>query len=313
MTCCGWKSFMTDDHTPIELSWNWSSKASSPVVRYSVEPISWRAGTAEDRLNTTAGPALLGRTLPLSRNLDLQWYRHFLDSLTLRSSELGEDLGKADSSSASQTFIAFDLQEDSVVVKYYFMPSRRAALEQKSNFELIHSAISKLALPETYFAASLDMITEYMGMANESDKLVAEIAAVDCVAPAQSRIKIYVRSRNTTFASMLDLMTLGGRLPAFTDANEASLRELWCAVFGIESDKFSPADRLPGRDHRTAGILYYLELKANSPRPKVKVYLPVRHYAHSDEQIARGLSDFMKRRDKGLVNRSYYDGVTRLW
>ncbi len=34
-----WPSFMTDDHTPIELSWAWEQKTGSPEVRLSIEPI----------------------------------------------------------------------------------------------------------------------------------------------------------------------------------------------------------------------------------------------------------------------------------
>lgn len=34
-----WKSFMTDDHTPVELSWSWSCGDKPSVVRFSIEPI----------------------------------------------------------------------------------------------------------------------------------------------------------------------------------------------------------------------------------------------------------------------------------
>ena len=36
-----WPSFMTDDHSPVELSWSWKAQNASPEVRLSLEPISY--------------------------------------------------------------------------------------------------------------------------------------------------------------------------------------------------------------------------------------------------------------------------------
>jgi len=45
-----WRSFMTDDFTPIEFSWDWGNADSMTDrrVRFSVEPISYDAGTFKD-------------------------------------------------------------------------------------------------------------------------------------------------------------------------------------------------------------------------------------------------------------------------
>lgn len=45
-----WRSFMTDDFTPIEFSWDWGNVDSMTDrrVRFSVEPISYDAGTFKD-------------------------------------------------------------------------------------------------------------------------------------------------------------------------------------------------------------------------------------------------------------------------
>jgi hypothetical protein len=83
-------------------------------------------------------------------------------------------------------------------------------------------------------------------------------------------------------------------------------------VFGLESKSKALSDPLPKKKHRTSGLLYYLELRAGSSYPKSEVYLPVRHYAKNDDQIARGLSKFLENRGKGLAGSSYYDGVARL-
>ena len=46
-----WKSFMTDDHNPIELSWDWYTGSEPPKIRFSVEPVGQEASTAKDPRN----------------------------------------------------------------------------------------------------------------------------------------------------------------------------------------------------------------------------------------------------------------------
>ena len=46
-----WSSFMTDDGTPLELSWDWDTKDSLPTIRNSIEPIGLHAGTSLDPHN----------------------------------------------------------------------------------------------------------------------------------------------------------------------------------------------------------------------------------------------------------------------
>ncbi|KAJ1330815.1 Tryptophan dimethylallyltransferase [Microdochium nivale] len=132
-SCPRWKSFMTDDHTPAELSWSWSGDDRLPAVRYSVEPIGWDAGSNVDPHNVHASVVLLGSTLPYAPSLDLHWYRHFLQCLTLSQKESLQD-GISDRpphstcKPPSQIFIAFNLEHNGdMVVKYYFLPSLKAA------------------------------------------------------------------------------------------------------------------------------------------------------------------------------------------
>lgn len=39
-----WHSFMTDDGTPVELSWDWGTSDGPPMIRYSIEPVGLHAG-----------------------------------------------------------------------------------------------------------------------------------------------------------------------------------------------------------------------------------------------------------------------------
>ena len=307
-----WKSFMTDDNTPIELSWSWSAKRATPSVRYSVEPIGLSAGSPADPFNSRTSVELLGQTLPLAPSLDLSWYRYFMKALVVADGE--SDTVTAAAADMSQTFMAFDLLDDSMVVKYYFLPAQKALSLSKSKLELVEDAISGLAASENPFAESLSVVTDYIRSKDEFDRPELEIVAIDCVEPSQSRFKIYVRSKQTTFNSVLDMMTLGSRISPISAAARSSLEELWCAVFGLERNDTSLSSPLPEKDHRTSGLLYYFELKPGSRNVKSKVYLPARHYGQSDGQIARGLSGFLERRGKGLTGEvSYYDGLRTLW
>lgn len=307
-----WKSFMTDDHTPLELSWSWSDKKATPAVRYAAEPIGWLAGTASDPFNNKATKVCLGETLPWAPSLDLQWYRYFLKTLTTNGEHQAQHAMATDP--PSQTFIAFDLEKYSMTVKYYFLPALKASSLGKSKLELVEEAIVGLPSHGPSFQPSLLILTDYIRSHDLRDQPQVEIFAVDCVDPMDSRLKIYIRSKETSFNSMVDVMTLGGRSPAFSENVRLSLAELWCQCFGIENTPEALSAPLKEKTHRTGGLLYYVELKASSPHPTSKVYLPVRHYGQDDDQIARGLSNFLTRRGKYLAGGlSYYEGVARLW
>ncbi|RFU32823.1 hypothetical protein B7463_g3510, partial [Scytalidium lignicola] len=305
-----WRSFMTDDHTPVELSWCWSSSKINPSVRYSVEPIGKCAGQTVDPINTAANIRLLGEALPLAPEMDLYLHRHFQHLLLSRNlpdkKELTTDIPQ------SQIFIAFDLLETDIVVKQYYLPSWRALAEGNSNFTIIKDAIRKLLGPADALLTSFDVLVDFIETLPIQLQPAVEIMAIDCLDPLRSRLKIYVRSRETTLQSVIEMLTLGGRAPK-TFEEQDSLRELWYSVFGLSSDEHMDNHPLPEKDHRTGGILYYFELKCGATIPKTKVYLPVRHYAQNDDQIARGLSEYLERRGKKLTTGSYYNSVQKLW
>ncbi|KAG6324390.1 hypothetical protein E4U22_002134 [Claviceps purpurea] len=305
-----WESFMTDDHTPVEMSWSWSGNTPTPVVRYAAEPISWHAGTASDPLNSEATTECLASTAPLAPSLDLRWYRHFLKHLVADDSDGQHDM----TDHLSQEFIAFDLDKDSMTVKYYFLPTLKSLACGKTNLELMEESILSLPEADEAVRSSLKVLTTYIRAYPQDEQPQAEIFAVDCVNPANSRLKIYVRSRKTTFDSMLEMMTLGGQTPDLTQDAIDSLRELWCACFALPNNPSVTSKPLRSKEHRTGGLLYYFELRPGAALPTSKVYLPVRHYGKTDDQIARGLSSYLSKRGQCLEGGlSYYEGVRRIW
>lgn len=303
---------MTDDHTPVELSWCWSNAADIPTVRYAVDPIGKVAGPAASPMNTTSSARLLQRALPLAPEVDLGLLSYFQQRLTTEDTVNNKVLNTAAELPQSQHFMGFDLMEKRIVIKQYFLPTRRALAEGRSNLSLVLEAIRNLPVPADSLASSLNVVADYLESFPADSQPVVEILAIDCLKPCDSRLKIYLRSRNTTLHSVVDMLTLGGRV-AISDEGRKSLKELWLSVFDLHQDEHNNLDPLQENSHRTGGILYYFELKSIASIPKAKVYLPVRHYSRNDDQISRGLSKFLEKRGKRLRAGSYYDGVKELW
>lgn len=293
-----WKSFMTDDHNPIELSWDWYTGSEPPRIRFSVEPVGNAAGTAKDPRNELVAGEFLEELLKDLPATNMQWFYHFQSYFRVGTKNylpVGHH---------SQTFWAFDLNEKDVTVKAYFFPEYRAHATQKTNAQVISEAIelAPFCRPE-----DLSVLYTFQEFVREHAKipLAMDMLAIDLVEPLQSRLKIYIRTRETSFESVREAMTLGGR---FTDGDMEtglqSLRRLWDSLF----DQHGIPDTwlLPASKHRTAGILYNVEFRLESKAPKVKIYIPVRHYARNDWQIMNAVSDFMYPAQVGA------DGITPL-
>ncbi|POR32373.1 Dimethylallyl tryptophan synthase [Tolypocladium paradoxum] len=280
-----WKSFMTDNHNPIELSWDWHTGHKPPTVRFSIEPVGKEAGTLRDPYNEHAPREFLEAALRDLPAANMHWFNHFESYFHLgitRHSATGHQ---------SKVFWAFDLDEKDIAGKAYFFPGYRASAVRQTNVQVISDAIHAAPSCKPEDLKGLYVFQEY---AREQAKapLEMDMLAIDLVEPSQSRLKIYFRSRETSFQSVITTMTLGGRLANNdTDAGLRSLRRLWDGLFGQQG--VPDASPLSASKHRTAGILYYVEFRLGSKAPKVKVYLPVRHYAQNDWQIMNAVGDFM--------------------
>ncbi|KAL8668540.1 MAG: hypothetical protein Q9168_006832 [Polycauliona sp. 1 TL-2023] len=311
-----WQSFMTDDHTPVELSWEWGSTGEDPNIRYSIEPIGFSGGGRADPMNVQASQHLIKQLQHTIPNLDLRLYSHFAERLLPEARVLGSEhgilLGKPSAETSSSSFIAYDLRRNGpATVKAYFLPSARAYHSKVSNIDLIVQAIH--GLPEARAGAfqALQLLKEFTQTDPLGSALECDILGIDCVPTESARLKIYLRSRCTSFDSVRSIMTLGGRIqspedePAFRD-----LWELWQAFFFPGKPQVTTTSReLRPCNHRTAGILYYFDFSKTNPKPVPKVYLPVRHYGESDYQIAKALCSRMRRRGKQHEARQYLSAL----
>ncbi|KAH3942018.1 hypothetical protein HBH98_095680 [Parastagonospora nodorum] len=292
---------MTDDGNPVELSWDWGTGEKPPVRRYSIESIGLQAGTALDPSNSLAGLAFhqkLVKRLPEAR---LEWHSHFADSFinspTIHSSDI---IDLADHN--TNIFYAFDLSPLEITAKSYFFPKTRARLEHRSNLDILSEAIHTAPFVTRDNVKAWSTFCDFASEpANET--LEHEMLAIDLIEPLESRLKIYFRCRETTFDSVISVMTLGGRI-----ANSSLLRGLrdLARIWDLLFDSLVPLSQpLKHSGHRTAGILYNMEFRIGDTMPVAKVYLPVRHYSRTDDSIIQGLEKYFQYHGRGEAMKDY--------
>lgn len=110
-----WKSFMTDDGTPIEFSWDWTTRTTPPKIRYSIEPCDY-PGLSMNSSNTSAVQSFCNIILKNSPGVNFAWYDHFT---TLIGERRAPD-NKVDSLPNS-IFYAFDLIDQGMMAKAYYI------------------------------------------------------------------------------------------------------------------------------------------------------------------------------------------------
>lgn len=305
-----WKSFMTDDHVPVELSWDWGAGTSTPKIRFAVEPVGVYAGTHMDRNNDIAGPLFVEQMRRLVPDTNMEWLAYFQRSLN------GEEARVQAEGHPSREFYAFDLGEDGIVSKAYFFPGRKATAMGLSNLEIILDTIRKAPGAS---AENLDALGVFEDFARDpsTPALEMDMLAIDLVKPETSRFKIYFRIRNgTCFASVREAMTLMGRITG--PKMDRGLREMKLAYHELMGHSpgrdISEDVPLPANSHRTAGMFYNAEFRFGSSIPKVKAYLPVRHYARSEAAVISALHAHQRRtKTSGKANiLQYVDALSTI-
>ncbi|KAK3988779.1 tryptophan dimethylallyltransferase-domain-containing protein [Cladorrhinum sp. PSN332] len=270
-----------DDFTPAEYSWKWGRGNEPPKIQYRVEAISPLAGSEFDPFNQAATKDMIDRLSSVTPNLDLRLFYHFWTRLIGPSSPASAPKD----SQQSTVFLAFETSRNGdISVKAYFVPIASAectAAKQISDV-IRSSGCSNLH--------AIDNLESYLKSDPQGSTLDPIMLGIDCIKPSESRLKIYARTRFTSFNS---------------------LQELWNRTLGLSTE--TPiAEELLTCNNATAGALSYFDVSPKSAVPDVKVYIPVRHYAKSERQIAEGLTGFMTDRARGRWTEAYIDAVERL-
>ncbi|KAJ7625668.1 aromatic prenyltransferase [Roridomyces roridus] len=270
-------SFMTDDHTPLEISWAIGSRGDM-AVRFVVESLDGNNGSS-----LSPGESLkdLGLFCPVQQaEVDLTWIDICRKTLLVENppqSSRRED--------SSQIFIGGDLQRDQygIVGKMYFIPHLRAAIQ---GLGLSHG---------------WKILGEHLESLPEVDRPTPTMVAIDCLEPAKNRAKVYVRvpESSSSFNAIARLLTLGGQIcDQSVEYTLSALRRLWGLLFpGVGEDE--PLLCRGGQEYYPRGFVLYYEMALARRVPIPKVYIPVRHYCDTDEQIAAAISQYLM--DGGLT------------
>lgn len=288
----GWQSFMTDDFSPLEFSWHWGNAKTnvSPTIRLSIEAIGDQAGTPADPWNQKASIDLLDRLRPDVLAIDLQWYKHLARNITPVETKDVSSTCYEHREHRSSIFLAFEFIDQRPRVKAYMLPLVKAIQTSQTTSTVVQEALASLA-QEYQALPALYKLLEFLETTSKNHRLQPMIVGVDCVEPSKSRIKVYVRSPDTSYASVAAIMGMFDD-GCSTQNGLKELRHLWQLVLGLK-DNFNPEDDLPFKAHCTSGVLYYFEVHAGSWNIKPKVYIPVKHYGCNDEDIAQGLRAFL--------------------
>jgi tryptophan 7-dimethylallyltransferase len=309
-----WRSFMTDDFSPIEYSWNFTAKQES-TIRFAIEPISVLAGTAEDPFNQIAPAGFLERTKSLGSDVDLSWYNTLADALYVKrdvSASAQQQLSPRET--ASQAFVGFDLnRQGKLAPKVYMMPNVKAAESGTSPLELVTAALRRIDDQGANILTAWKVVQSYIRSQPAGSTPAVEIISFDCVGPQSPS----ARMKNMSLAVAKDMFTLGGRVVT-EDTPRAldSLEELWRLLLNIPLQSPEDAEVSPRNEshvnHRTGGVIFNYELTPGSPIPEPKLYIPVRHYANCDLAIAEGLAAFFRRQGWASHGDSYVGSVTKI-
>lgn len=180
-------------------------------------------------------------------------------------------------------------------LKAYFLPKVRSEVTDVPVIDLLTSTINDLGMGLPWSKA-----TSYFSTLPTEFDVQPVIAAVDCVAAADNRFKVYVRTQATSLSALCAMLTLGGELKGDAiDATLLKLRQLWHAMFGPISDE-TPVKHKRSNVGPT-GFLFYYEMALGNPSLAPKIYIPAARFLESDAHVAQVMSDF--------VGDSYHDDI----
>ncbi|KZL84071.1 aromatic prenyltransferase [Colletotrichum incanum] len=282
-------SFCNDDFTPAEISWNIAANKST--IRVGFEPIGIFAGTAKDPFNQIEPGVAISRLLrqhDRNSSTEVQLWELLKTHFHVASNnEVASRMAPGDHKTSNT--ISFDLQGKWPSPKLYFYATPISLLTDTSTDDIITTAVTQLPLNLEPSFRYVRLFLENEQHNHNSPRL--ELLSVDAVCPTDARIKLYMRTKDTSFDRVKEIYTLKGALNGpEIDAGLNLIRLFYLHVLGISA----PGDNLPCCKHLTAGIGFNMEIMHNRPVPIPKVYIPIRHYGGTDLRIAQSLSNFFR-------------------
>ena len=117
-----WPSYVTDDFSPIEYSWNWDGLKGTPKIPFAIEAMGSQSGSGVDPFNQAASKELISRLSVSVSGIDLALFNHFWSTLLVFSqdSSLINDRASFGDHRIS-LFIACEFEGAGLMIKAYFM------------------------------------------------------------------------------------------------------------------------------------------------------------------------------------------------
>ncbi|KAL2851089.1 tryptophan dimethylallyltransferase-domain-containing protein [Aspergillus pseudoustus] len=315
-----WKSMPQLNGSPFEFSWKWNNSEGGPEVRIGLEPVGPMAGTALDPLNHLTSREVLHKLSSAVPGADLTWTHHFL--ATLFDHDYAKCIEEASSGVPIGTSLSLSLDflRDSTQIKTYFQPR---LLNQRGSLSIPRweAAFQKLR-PDCPSRLALH---DFLSSNPEGQLLEPFCLSVDNCHPSRARIKWYFNSPHTNFASIREIMTLGGRITC-PDTLDYQLDELFDLLKTItdrpetfpESSEFpvtnlpsSPSPSSPIREPRssssTSGCVYFFGIAPGhaNPAPAVKLYFPIRNHTRDDLAATQNLARWLHSRGRGQYGQAF--------
>ncbi|KAK8091581.1 hypothetical protein PG997_001942 [Apiospora hydei] len=327
-----------------------------------MEPIGAHAGTGLDPLNQQATRELLHRLDQAIPSVNLQWSNHFFATLFDHDVAKLAAEGAAGADLSTSTGFGVDFGKDGPGIKTYFQGRKLGQTGFMPLAEWV-DAIKPLLTQDMSVApgkdsssngghgeGSLGALLHFIASHPEGAPLNPFSLAVDCVQPEKSRMKLYMNTPHTSFASVRDIMTLGGRITGdVVDSQLKDLRELIRAVLGLPEDFPDDAETEqtyfkeslsaatasapivdnghastngngveekketpPTPPPHNPGFVYFFDVSDGRPFPEIKLNIPLRSYGHDDLRSARGLVYWMEARGRGAFGGRYLETLEKM-
>ncbi|KAL2811620.1 tryptophan dimethylallyltransferase-domain-containing protein [Aspergillus granulosus] len=302
-----WKSLLQLDGTPFEFSWRWDNSEGGPAVRIALEPIGSMAGTALDPLNHLTTHEVLYKLTSAVPGADLAWTHHFMATLFdhdyakyIEEASIGTSIG-------TSLLLSLDFLQDSTRITTYFQPrmlNQPASLDipqWEASFQQLHPV-----------APSRRALHDFLTSNTEGKFLKPFGLGVDNCDPTTAQIKWYFSSPHTNFASIREIMNLGGRIGS-TDTLEYQFNELFDLLKTIteqpnsfpETSEFpvtalhsSPSASSPDT-LSSAGCVYCFDIAPSHALPAIQLYFPIRNYCRNDLTATQNLIEWLESRGRG--------------
>ncbi|KAI0427500.1 dimethylallyl tryptophan synthase GliD1 [Xylaria sp. FL1042] len=305
-----WRSFLGVEGSPIEYSWKWNKPGGDPEVRYTIEAIDHFSGTSLDPLNQRSSRELLHRLDEIVPSSNLSLVNHFFANLY--DHDISKYVQEAQAGTHHSTTIMIAAEfvrkgHEGYMFKTYFIPRLLGQDDGRLPLSKWEDWLAKL------YPASVARTTlhEFLTETRVGKSLSPFMLAVDNISPESSRLKFYFQTLSTSFASVREVMTLGGRITV-QESQLQDLRELLAATLNLPADYPDDAEvpSSPSYDPLAkenfaefpsilSAYLYYFDIAPGADLPAIKLYIPVRRYGKNDLSIARGVMSWMEARGRG--------------